>query len=106
MTHRAPCGARADAPGTRLAGLGYGDRVEVRVGDGSLGLPAEAPWRGIIVAAAAPEVPEALRSQLDPDGGRLVLPVGDRQRQELVVVTRQGEDVDRDAATGRWCSCR
>jgi protein-L-isoaspartate(D-aspartate) O-methyltransferase len=76
----------------RLATLGYGDRVEVRVGDGSLGDPGGAPWRGIVVAAAAPTVPEALRSQLDPDGGRLVLPVGDRDRQDLRVVERQGDE--------------
>jgi len=61
------------------------------VGDGSLGVPDEAPWRGILVAAAAPAVPAALREQLDPDGGRLVVPVGSRDRQELIVVTRTGD---------------
>ena len=79
-------GARA-----RLERLGYGDRVEVRVGDGSVGVADGAPWRGILVAAAAPRVPDALRGQLDPGGGRLVVPVGNRDRQELVVVTRDGE---------------
>jgi protein-L-isoaspartate(D-aspartate) O-methyltransferase len=81
----------AETARTRLAELGYGDRVEVRVGDGSLGDPAGAPWRGIVVAAAAPRVPEALRTQLDADGGRLVIPVGTRDRQDLIVVTRTGE---------------
>ena len=81
----------AEAARDRLAQLGYGDRVEVRVGDGSVGDPDGAPWRGIIVAAAAPRVPDALRAQLDPDGGRLVLPVGNRDRQELIVVTRTGD---------------
>ena len=81
-------GSLADAARTRLAGLGYGEQVEIRVGDGSLGDLTGAPWRGILVAAAAPSVPEALRKQLDPDGGRLVLPVGSRDRQELIVVTR------------------
>ena len=75
----------------RLEALGYGDRVEIRVGDGSRGDPAGAPWRGIVVAAAAPSVPPALREQLDPDGGRLVVPVGDRDRQQLIVVTRDGD---------------
>jgi protein-L-isoaspartate(D-aspartate) O-methyltransferase len=75
----------------RLDRLGYGDRVEIRVGDGSLGAPDGAPWRGILVAAAAPHIPEALREQLDPDGGRLVLPVGDRDRQVLLVVSRLGD---------------
>jgi protein-L-isoaspartate(D-aspartate) O-methyltransferase len=81
----------ADTARERLTRLGYGDRVEVRVGDGSLGDPDAAPWRGILVAAAAPRVPEALRAQLDPAGGRLVLPVGDRNRQDLITVTRDGE---------------
>ena len=75
----------------RLERLGYGDRVEVRVGDGSVGIADGAPWPGILVAAAAPRVPDALRNQLDPEGGRLVVPVGGRDRQELVVVTRDGD---------------
>jgi protein-L-isoaspartate(D-aspartate) O-methyltransferase len=75
----------------RLGQLGYGERVEIRVGDGSLGDPDGAPWRGILVAAAAPRVPAALRGQLDPDGGRLVVPVGNRERQELIVVIRDGD---------------
>jgi protein-L-isoaspartate(D-aspartate) O-methyltransferase len=81
----------ADTARERLARLGFGDRVEIRVGDGSLGAPDEAPWRGILVAAAAPRIPEAMRTQLDPDGGRLVVPVGDRDRQSLIVVTRTGD---------------
>ncbi|HUQ77878.1 MAG TPA: protein-L-isoaspartate(D-aspartate) O-methyltransferase [Patescibacteria group bacterium] len=75
----------------RLERLGYGDRVDVRVGDGSVGVADGAPWRGILVAAAAPAVPAALRVQLDPDRGRLVAPVGDRDRQELIVVERRGD---------------
>jgi len=76
----------------RLAALGYEDRVEVRVGDGSTGIPGEAPWPRIIVAAAAPDVPEALTRQL-ADGGRLVIPVGSRYQQVLVLVERDGETV-------------
>jgi protein-L-isoaspartate(D-aspartate) O-methyltransferase len=72
--------------------LGYGEAVEVRVGDGSLGAPDGAPWRGILVAAAAPAIPDALREQLDPAGGRLVLPVGPRDHQDLLVVTRNGNE--------------
>src|SRR5580765_4938561 len=53
----------AETARQRLAQLGYGDRVEIRVGDGSLGAPDEAPWRGILVAAAAPRIPEAMRTQ-------------------------------------------
>jgi protein-L-isoaspartate(D-aspartate) O-methyltransferase len=59
--------------------------VTVHVGDGSLGLPAHAPYGGIAVAAAAPEIPEALVAQLAP-GGRLVVPVGTELDQQLLVV--------------------
>jgi protein-L-isoaspartate(D-aspartate) O-methyltransferase len=76
----------------RLQALGDADLVDVRVGDGSVGAPDGAPWRGILVAAAAPAVPEALREQLDPAGGRLVLPVGPRDRQDLLVIVRNGND--------------
>ena len=51
-----------------LAAAGY-ERVEVRVGDGTLGVPERAPFDGIAVAAAAPAVPEALYDQLAPAGG-------------------------------------
>lgn len=71
----------------RLARLGFGN-VEVRAGDGYLGWPEAAPFGGIMVTAAAPRIPEPLKSQL-AEGGRLVIPVGD-ELQELVVVTRRG----------------
>ncbi len=73
----------------RLDRLGFGAAVEVRVGDGSLGAPDAAPFDGIIVTAAAPTVPDPLRRQL-ADGRRLVIPIGPRERQELIVVERQG----------------
>jgi protein-L-isoaspartate(D-aspartate) O-methyltransferase len=75
----------------RLADLGFGDLVDVRVGDGSLGLPEGAPWDGIIVTAAAPDITHVLRDQL-ADGARLVIPVGPRDRQILTVVTRHGNE--------------
>jgi protein-L-isoaspartate(D-aspartate) O-methyltransferase len=77
--------------GERLDLLGYGDRIEVVTGDGTLGLPEGAPWDGIIVAAAAPAIPEPLRLQLG-DGRRLVIPVGGRRDQQLLVVTRHGDE--------------
>ena len=64
--------------------------VEVRVGDGSVGAPEGAPWDGIIVTAAAPTLPEALRDQL-AIGARLVIPVGPKFQQDLVVVERRDE---------------
>jgi protein-L-isoaspartate(D-aspartate) O-methyltransferase len=79
----------ADAARRLLAELGYGDAVEVRVGDGSVGAPDGAPWPRILVAAAAPRVPDALTAQL-ADGGRLVIPVGARWEQDLVLVEREG----------------
>lgn len=83
--------ALADDARRRLASLGYADRVDVRTGDGSLGLPDEAPWDGIAVAAAASDVPPALREQLG-DGRRLIIPVGSRRQQQLMVVERHGNE--------------
>jgi protein-L-isoaspartate(D-aspartate) O-methyltransferase len=78
--------ALAAAARAALAGAGYAN-VDVRVGDGSLGVPDRAPFDGIAVAAAAPGVPHALYDQL-ADGGRLVVPRGTRRHQELVLVVR------------------
>jgi len=63
--------------------------VDVRLGDGSNGDPDGAPWDGIVVTAAAPAIPDPLREQLDV-GARLVIPVGPRYQQDLVVVERRG----------------
>ena len=72
-----------------LERAGY-ERVDVRVGDGTLGVPERAPFAGIVVAAAAPAVPDALYAQLAP-GGRLVIPVGSRRDQWLEIVERRPE---------------
>jgi protein-L-isoaspartate(D-aspartate) O-methyltransferase len=72
-----------------LAEAGY-DRVHVHVGDGSLGLPDEAPFTAIAVAAAAPGLPERLYEQLEPRG-RLAVPVGGRWGQRLEVIVRSPE---------------
>ena len=61
--------------------------IETRLGDGAAGWPEEAPFDGIIVAAAAPRIPEPLTTQLAP-GARLVIPVGDLASQELVILER------------------
>lgn len=79
--------ALADRARETLARLGI-DGVEVRVGDGSVGEPAGAPWDGIVVTAGAPSIPEPLRDQL-AIGARLVIPVGPRRLQELIVVERR-----------------
>lgn len=75
----------------RLARLGYGN-VQVRAGDGYRGWPEAAPFDAIMVTAAAPRIPEALKEQLK-DRGRLILPVGD-ESQELVVVVRTANRFD------------
>lgn len=64
--------------------------VQFRPGDGWEGWPKYAPYDGILVAAAASEVPEKLLQQLAV-GGRLVMPVGPPGRQELLMVTRQND---------------
>ncbi len=74
------------AEAARDALAGY-PNVEVRVGDGSLGVPERAPYDAIAVAAAAPTVPPALYAQL-AQGGRLVVPRGSRLGQELVLLER------------------
>jgi protein-L-isoaspartate(D-aspartate) O-methyltransferase len=78
-----------------LASAGY-EGVTVHVGDGTLGLPERAPFAGIAVAAAAPEVPPALYEQLEPRG-RMVIPVGGLhgQRLELVIKSPEGPAVVR-----------
>ena len=74
-----------------LARLGYGN-VHVVHGDGSLGLPEHAPFQGILVAAAAPRIPESLVAQL-ANRGRLVVPVGDRYEQQVHVLRKEGREV-------------
>ncbi|MGB8473018.1 MAG: protein-L-isoaspartate(D-aspartate) O-methyltransferase [Candidatus Acidiferrum sp.] len=78
----------ASAAASRLEVLGYSN-VHVHCGDGTLGLLDFAPFDAILVAAAAPAVPGPLRSQL-AEGGRLILPVGDAEDQELRYIERQG----------------
>ena len=73
----------------RLGEAGY-DRVQVHVGDGTLGLPEHAPFDGIAVAAAAPGFPQTLYEQLRPRG-RLVVPVGGARGQRLEVAVRSPE---------------
>src|SRR5690606_15355567 len=77
-----------------LRDTGY-NNVSVIHGDGTMGWKPNAPYQGIVVAAGAPEVPLPLVAQLT-HGGRLVVPVGDRDSQVLTLVTRHavGEGFD------------
>ena len=85
--------ALAERASATLRHLGF-DNVEVAVGDGSLGWPAEAPYNVILVAAAAGEVPQALIDQL-ADQGRMVIPVATTRDdpQDLRLYTRRPEGV-------------
>jgi protein-L-isoaspartate(D-aspartate) O-methyltransferase len=66
--------------------------VHVVQGDGSRGLPDQAPFDKILVAAAAPRIPEMLIEQL-ADGGKMIVPVGTRQEQQLQLIRKTGDDV-------------
>ena len=69
--------------------------VRLRLGDGAMGWPIEAPFDAIIVTAAPAEIPLELLQQLSPQGGRLVIPVGKAGVQELMLVTRRGDGYQR-----------
>jgi protein-L-isoaspartate(D-aspartate) O-methyltransferase len=75
----------AEAAKARFGVLGYD--IEVRVGDGSRGWLEHAPFDRILVTAAAEDVPSALVNQLEP-GGRIVIPIGGKEVQQLSVVEK------------------
>ena len=81
-----------------LERTGYAGNVLVICGDGSLGYAARAPYRGITVAAGAPDVPAALIAQL-AEGGRLVIPVGPHEDQELRVGSMRHGKIEYKVAT-------
>ncbi len=78
--------------------LGYSN-INVITGDGTLGLPGQAPFDGIIVTAAAPRIPDALTDQLKT-GGRLVIPVGSRYSQILYQVKKTASGISTSLSTG------
>ena len=78
----------ASAASERLARLGYGN-VHVHCGDGTLGLPELAPFDSILVAAAAPAAPQPLLEQLS-EVGRMIIPIGDADSQDLQLMERRG----------------
>ena len=85
----------AEAARARLEALGY-DIIDCRIGDGGAGCPERAPFDGILVTAAAPDIPQALLDQLAP-GGRLVIPLGAGPlSQDLVLVEKDAQGATRE----------
>jgi protein-L-isoaspartate(D-aspartate) O-methyltransferase len=78
----------------RLEKLGY-TNIHVTVGDGTVGLKAHAPYDGIIVTASGPELPQTFIEQL-AEGGRLVIPVGERSSQNMYRVKKQRGETIKD----------
>lgn len=71
----------------------------LRIGDGTVGWPEEAPFDGILVTAGAPDIPKAYMEQL-AEGGRLVIPVGDQVSQQLIVARKIGGAIEERVVTG------
>ncbi|MBU3933401.1 MAG: protein-L-isoaspartate(D-aspartate) O-methyltransferase [Candidatus Omnitrophica bacterium] len=83
----------------RLKDLGYRN-IRIKSGDGTLGWPEFAPYGGIIVTAAGPDIPKALLEQLNI-GGKMVIPVGGRFSQILTVVNKPEGRIE----TSEICAC-
>jgi protein-L-isoaspartate(D-aspartate) O-methyltransferase len=73
--------------------------VAILVGDGTIGWSRYAPFDAILVAAGGPEVPRPLMEQLAPDGGRMLIPVGSRTVQRLMLVERHGDEYEQREVT-------
>jgi protein-L-isoaspartate(D-aspartate) O-methyltransferase len=72
--------------------------ISLMLGDGTYGWKAYAPYDAILVGAASPDVPQPLLEQLG-EGGRLLVPVGSREEQQLLLVTRRGNSFERETLT-------
>jgi protein-L-isoaspartate(D-aspartate) O-methyltransferase len=72
--------------------------VSLMLGDGTYGWKTYAPYDAILVGAASPDVPQPLLDQL-AEGGRLLVPVGSKEEQELLLITRKGASFTRETLT-------
>ena len=77
----------ADQAKTNLQPQGY-ESVRIKIGDGYLGWPEAAPFDAIIVTCAPERIPQPLQAQL-AEGGRMVIPVGEKNQQQLMLLTKQ-----------------
>lgn len=75
------------------------ENIKVYTGDGTKGLPDEAPFDGIIVSAASPVIPRSLMEQLDI-GGRMVIPLGDKNIQELILINKDMDGIIKERSLG------
>ena len=89
-----------DVARSRLAKLGYAN-VHCYLDDGTMGLPAEAPFDAILVAAGAESLPTAYQDQL-VEGGRLIIPIGPLSHQRMFSFTRTGEEFLRQGPRQLW----
>jgi protein-L-isoaspartate(D-aspartate) O-methyltransferase len=90
--------AVADLARSNLSALGFSN-IEIITADGTLGYPENAPYNGIIITAATPSVPKPLLEQL-AENGRLVAPVGGREVQELVVLSKHNGIISQELHGG------
>ena len=81
-----------------LAQLGYAN-ILFKAFDGTLGWKEYAPFDAIMVTAGAPSLPKPLTDQL-ADNGRMLIPIGDRYTQELIRITKKGENLEQDSLGG------
>jgi len=87
--------ALAAAAADRIDRLGYRN-VSLKIGDGSAGWPSCAPYAAILVTAAAPSVPQPLVDEL-AEGGRLLIPIGQDEHQELLRLVKKEGRIDRQS---------
>jgi len=90
-----------DAAFERLMEIGCRN-VHLKFGDGTLGWPEQAPFDRILITAGAPELPRKLLLSQLKEGGKAVLPIGKKDEQMLVVVTRVGDEL----VSADVCACR
>lgn len=90
----------ADRARAALEHVGFSTKhLTTAVGDGTLGYEPEAPYDAVLVTAAAPRLPEAYPRQLN-DGGRIVIPIGTRHDQQMMLFEKRGERLGRTAGIG------